>query len=278
MKIKFDTATMTEAEARGLSAMLAAMFLAAHPAQHGVTINVSHAPRPGETPETAIPGGRFDPNYPGVDFRAPAPDGYPVDPEDAPDGTGYPSQPQSVQRDVAGIPWDERIHASTKTTNKDGTWTRRRNTPDETFDKVMAELKAANTAMTMAAAAGLTAPVEIQSYVEMPANSTPQQVAEAFANVTTAAEAFTPPASVVIPAHVPAPPVPPVPVPPVPVAPTVDDKSAEAVEIMKAVNAKQVTADKLAEVVGKAGLKGLVEVFTASIEARRIIAAELAAL
>lgn len=44
-------------------------------------------------------------------------------------------------RDKDGIPWDELIHASTKTTNKDGTWTRRRNTPDEVFDKRMAELK-----------------------------------------------------------------------------------------------------------------------------------------
>lgn len=47
------------------------------------------------------------------------------------------------QLDSAGVPWDERIHASTKTTNKDGTWTRRRNTPDAVFDAVMAELKGA---------------------------------------------------------------------------------------------------------------------------------------
>lgn len=45
--------------------------------------------------------------------------------------------------DTAGIPWDARIHAGTKTTNKDGTWSRRRNTPDATYDAVMAELKGA---------------------------------------------------------------------------------------------------------------------------------------
>lgn len=49
--------------------------------------------------------------------------------------------PVAVDRD--GIPWDERIHSSSKGTNKDGTWSRRRNTPDALFDSVMAELKGA---------------------------------------------------------------------------------------------------------------------------------------
>lgn len=199
-------------------------------------------------------------------YDAPAPDGYPAKSVDA-----EPINPRedaigldAPQRDVAGIPWDERIHASTKTTNKDGTWTRRRNTPDEVFDKVMAELKAANMAMTLEAAAGLAAPTP-----EPPQPS--------------AAEAFTPPPSVVIPpavpvAHVPTPPVPAVPAPPAPVAVAPDDTAAEPVEIMKAVNAKRVPADKLQEIIGKAGLDGLAKVFTAPIEARRIISAELAAL
>jgi hypothetical protein len=58
-----------------------------------------------------------------------------------------------VTVDTAGLPWHERIHASTKTTNKDGTWSRRRNTPDATFDKVMAELIAARDGAEEASAA-----------------------------------------------------------------------------------------------------------------------------
>lgn len=188
-----------------------------------------------------------------VHYDRPASDGYPVATEEkaAPGRVVGPNE-----RDTAGIPWDERIHASTKTTNKDGTWTRRRNTPDEVFDKVMAELKAANTAMTLAAAEGLTAPAP-----------TPEPPA-----APSAAEAFTPPA-------VPVPPVPvPVPQPPAPPAPAANDTAAEPVEIMKAVNAKRVPADKLQEIMTKAGLDGLAKVFTAPIEARRIVAAALAAL
>lgn len=56
---------------------------------------------------------------------------------------GTPTPVPTGERDTAGIPWDERIHASTKGTNKDGTWSRRRNTPDELFNSVMTQLKAA---------------------------------------------------------------------------------------------------------------------------------------
>lgn len=104
-----------------------------------------------------------------------APDGYPTEQEDTaePDAAAAFGTP-AAERDKDGIPWDERIHASTKTTNKDGTWTRRRNTPDETFDAVMAELKAANTTRTLEAAAGLvpTAPAVAPS-VPLPPTSVP---------------------------------------------------------------------------------------------------------
>lgn len=105
----------------------------------------------------------------GVDY---APDGYSEEP-DAATAFGTPATPapaNTAERDKDGIPWDERIHASTKTTNKDGTWTRRRNTPDEVFDAVMAELKGANTARTMEAAAGLVAPAVAPS-VPLPPTS-----------------------------------------------------------------------------------------------------------
>lgn len=41
--------------------------------------------------------------------------------------------------DAAGFPWDERIHASTKTTNKDGTWKLRRNVDKDLVEQIKAE-------------------------------------------------------------------------------------------------------------------------------------------
>lgn len=78
-----------------------------------------------------------------------------------------------IPRDKAGIPWDERIHSSTKGTNKDGTWSRRRNTSDATFDAVMAELKAANTSRTMEAASAIIPPPP--SSVPAPPTAAPAQ-------------------------------------------------------------------------------------------------------
>lgn len=43
--------------------------------------------------------------------------------------------------DSSGLPWDERIHASTKTKKKDGTWTSRRGVDDTTILNVENELR-----------------------------------------------------------------------------------------------------------------------------------------
>jgi hypothetical protein len=45
------------------------------------------------------------------------------------------------ETDAAGLPWDERIHASTKALNADGTWRRRRNIDTTEIARVEAELK-----------------------------------------------------------------------------------------------------------------------------------------
>lgn len=55
--------------------------------------------------------------------------------------------------DSAQIPWDERIHASSRATIADGTWRRRKNTPDELYDSVMAELKGASSEVPLPPAA-----------------------------------------------------------------------------------------------------------------------------
>ena len=177
--------------------------------------------------------------------RSLAPDGYPT-PDlnagaDDPDvSKRFPMAPGEVERDKEGIPWDERIHAGTKTKTQAGIWTRRRNLDDATFDAVMAELRAANTARTMEAAQALTAPAE-----------------------TSAAEAFTPPASVTIPpATVPAPPAAAVPTPPAPV-PAATGEAPSFVEIMKKVTTGQssgkLTQAALQENLAAVGLKNIGE-------------------
>jgi FtsZ-interacting cell division protein ZipA len=51
-----------------------------------------------------------------------------------------------VTLDSAGLPWDVRIHASTKTTKADGTWKRKVRVSDELVASVETELRAAMTA------------------------------------------------------------------------------------------------------------------------------------
>lgn len=53
-----------------------------------------------------------------------------------------PAADGQVVKDSAGLPWDERIHSSTKGFNTDGTWRARRNVDKGTVAKVTAELLA----------------------------------------------------------------------------------------------------------------------------------------
>ena len=52
---------------------------------------------------------------------------------------GMPPEMEPVS-DADGTPWDERIHAGTKTKSKNGVWKKKRGIEDETFNAVMAEL------------------------------------------------------------------------------------------------------------------------------------------
>jgi len=47
----------------------------------------------------------------------------------------------NVELDTDGIPWDERIHASTKTTTADGKWRKRKNVDEVLYGQVHAELQ-----------------------------------------------------------------------------------------------------------------------------------------
>lgn len=56
--------------------------------------------------------------------------------------TAAPTPTDAVDLDATGLPWDERIHASTKTKKADGSWTKRKNLGVGVYDSVEAELRA----------------------------------------------------------------------------------------------------------------------------------------
>jgi hypothetical protein len=70
-----------------------------------------------------------------------------------------------VLRDKAGLPWDERIHATTKTCKKDGTWKILRGAQPLIVEQVEAELKAAMAAPDPSAAT--TTPVTADVLAEV---------------------------------------------------------------------------------------------------------------
>ena len=65
-----------------------------------------------------------------------------------------------LEFDSTGLPWDERIHASTKTKTAAGIWTKRRGVDDATVARVTAELRAIypDATLTVPAAASAPAP------------------------------------------------------------------------------------------------------------------------
>lgn len=71
--------------------------------------------------------------------------------------------PATGAYDSAGLPWDERIHAGTKTQNKDGTWKKKKGVQPVEIETVEAELrfKVQNNVQTSSPAApvALSAPV-----------------------------------------------------------------------------------------------------------------------
>lgn len=138
MKITIYSGELTKSEARGVIALLMEI--------HGADVVPASFERVGEIMRATGPV-RIDITNQVSD--TPAADGFPIDPGDEANAPFVPPAPLGgvvgSTLDSAGIPWDERIHSSTKGTNKDGTWSRRRNTPDELFASVMAELKAGAT-------------------------------------------------------------------------------------------------------------------------------------
>lgn len=64
----------------------------------------------------------------------------------------------AVELDANKSPWDERIHASTKNKNKDGTWKKRKGVDDALFKTVTAEITAGAAAGSAVAPTGPALP------------------------------------------------------------------------------------------------------------------------
>lgn len=74
-------------------------------------------------------------------------------PQSATPVTGIAAPAPGVELDVKGMPWDGRIHASTRAKLQDGTWRQKRNTDPAYITQVENELRAAMGAPAPAAAA-----------------------------------------------------------------------------------------------------------------------------
>lgn len=96
---------------------------------------VQHVPPPPPEPDLAPPVSVV-PTEPAALPPIPAPASGIVDGNPAP-----APAPAGVVVDASGLPWDARIHASTKSTTKDGKWTKKRGVADELVAHVEAELK-----------------------------------------------------------------------------------------------------------------------------------------
>ena len=84
---------------------------------------------------------------PDPDLTAPAVVGDPgttTAPSESADDDDTPAT-EGVELDKNGIPWDERIHAGTKTKTAKGVWKRKKGVDDDTFNSVTTQLKAAVT-------------------------------------------------------------------------------------------------------------------------------------
>ena len=116
MKFTLTITDATEAEIRA--------FLNKAPSGSNVTVQQPGSPAvPAMPTTTAIPPSQLNDD----------------DDDNGPENTNAP------ERDTNGIPWDERIHASSKALTDKGVWRKKRGVSDSYYAEVEAELKAAAT-------------------------------------------------------------------------------------------------------------------------------------
>lgn len=181
MRIEIDTTAATIAELQGITALLAAVlmerggtlytpedmraregdfpaplfvvnggeqFQNGDPAAAfgGSASNVVPFPTTGATPlqlPMAAPATSDVVVDPSTVFASPAPSMISTTVSPVTIAPAAPSAPSSpTELDINSIPWDDRIHSTTRAKNQDGTWRYRRNLDPQTRDMVMIELRA----------------------------------------------------------------------------------------------------------------------------------------
>lgn len=169
MRIEIDTTAATIAELQGITALLAAVLM-----ERGGTLYTPEDMRAREgdfpAPLFVVNGGeQFQNGDPAAAFGGSASNVLPfpsapaaalaadagapmvanATPEIAP--TASAAAPVATlplaltatpELDINSIPWDDRIHSTTRAKNQDGTWRYRRNLDPQTRDMVMIELRA----------------------------------------------------------------------------------------------------------------------------------------
>lgn len=193
------------------------------------------------------------PPAPPISAAVPLPSATPTPPP-APPAAPTPGPGIAGEVDADGLPWDGRIHSSSKKMTADGRWKVARNMDPETVKKVRAELialrDAAKGGAPVAPAPVAPAPAPIASTVATPpappAPPAAPPAAPPFVNLMTG--------------QPPAPPAAPAPAP----APVADDPAEQAKKftavlnhISSAINAKQITAPQVNEVLSKHGIPQL---------------------
>lgn len=130
-----------------------------HTVAHVVTVYPDPS-SPIVDPNTVGFGEAVPPNQSGQQVTAPAVPTAPVPTAPAPTESQQSTAPSptgsSVELDAEGLPWDARIHSSSKGMNADGRWKARRNLDPAVAAKVKAELL---TALAVPAAPAAVAPV-----------------------------------------------------------------------------------------------------------------------
>lgn len=139
------------------------------------------APAPSTAGAVQLPTAPAVPLVPGAValppvINPPAPPTVPVVP--APLAPAAPVSPAGVEVDAKGLPWDARIHASTKRKNADGTWTARRGLNDPALQqRVEAELRQTMAVPGAAPAAVVPPPVVAPAAVVPPPVAPPPEAA-----------------------------------------------------------------------------------------------------
>lgn len=264
IEIRGDADKNNELQARGVVAALYSIFGAAVLPQPLVTVtntigNVSQSIS--GSPETVLRAadGYPEPSAAEAFGATPEPSAAeafgaqpPVDNAHVAAGaTPFPTA--DVDRDKNGIPWDERIHSdrsgSTGGKNQDGSWKRKRNTPDDTYNSVMAELRAGITARTLEAASGVGGAVPLP----------PSTTASSSAPATPALAPSPTPAAADASSSAPAVPAPPAASTPATAAPegTVPATTFPAImmKVTKAQNAGKCTPEALGNLLASVGVQ-----------------------